>query len=155
MNGFEYRIAWYTLNSRVDHRGCLVWLNELDRNGYPSGQVYRRTYRMFYGEIPKGLELDHICRNRACINPLHLDAVTRSENMLRSMQARPGARRGPYAVGPASFCMRGHDLTGPNLYVSPGGQRHCRACSKMRTDDRYTRLTGRAPEQRRKWVRKT
>src|SRR6185295_6552302 len=74
---------------QMNYLGCWIWKSALDTGGY--GQFYdvktinshRWTYQHFIGPIPPGLDLDHLCRNRACCNPMHLEPVTRSENILR------------------------------------------------------------------------
>lgn len=74
---------------------CWFWKGGLDTNGYgcfkiPSKQViaHRFSYELFKGRIPKGLVIDHICRNKSCVNPDHLDAVTQKENISRAIRTR-------------------------------------------------------------------
>lgn len=76
----------------ISESGCWVWQHRIDRTGYGrtrkgSGGTNRLAHRVAYenlvGPIPSGLELDHLCRVRACINPKHLEPVTRQENVLR------------------------------------------------------------------------
>lgn len=75
----------------VDDAGCWVWQRSTWRNGYGRlkrdgkwVQAYRVYYERHVGPIPKGLTLDHLCRNRLCVNPTHLEPVTREENLLRA-----------------------------------------------------------------------
>jgi HNH endonuclease len=83
--------------------GCMEWLAPLTRGGY--GQItidsqvitaHRVAYALRVGEIPEGYAIDHLCRNRACVAPDHLEAVTRSENARRGVQARKEGRYGSY-----------------------------------------------------------
>jgi hypothetical protein len=73
--------------------GCWVWQRGLNPvSGYgqmSSGEYAHRTmYRKHKGEIPEGMQIDHLCRVRACINPDHLEVVTRSENARRGLAGR-------------------------------------------------------------------
>ena len=82
--------------------------------------AHRFSYELFKGPIPNGYQIDHLCRNRPCVNPDHLEAVTQQENIRR---ARSG------------FCIRGHDLSDPtHLYIRPdNGKNMCRTCSAIRS----------------------
>lgn len=85
------------LYERVDRRpaGCWLWTGTIAPNGYGyfaikgrSQQAHRVAYELLVGPIPDGLDLDHLCRVRACVNPDHLEPVTRSENNRRGFEAR-------------------------------------------------------------------
>lgn len=115
----------------VDANGCWVYPS-LNENGYGIiGEGLRggrkvRTHRVmfeaFRGEIPVGLVLDHLCRNRACCNPDHLDPVTPGVNVLR------GVRKTEQTT-----CKHGHPFTPDNTRVT-ARQRVCKACAKRRSD---------------------
>lgn len=90
--------------------------------------VHRVAYVMYHGLIPKGLELDHLCRNRKCYNPEHLEAVSHKENVRRGMA---GKHTNHHNTG-ITHCKRGHEFTKENTYVRPNGARNCRTCKKQR-----------------------
>ena len=121
--------------SKVDRKSndeCWEWLGS--DNGHEYGRFYagggkdnpltyyahRYSYTLYYGEIPEGLEIDHLCKNRKCVNPLHLEAVTTKVNVLRSDSLSAKRAR-------QEFCIRGHPLFGDNLYEA-GGKRMCKQC---------------------------
>ena len=82
--------------------------------------THRVAWEAYRGPIPDGLTVDHICRNRLCINPQHLRLLTNEENGRSNGQAIK------------SHCPRGHEYSGDNLYITPKGHRICRACSRIR-----------------------
>ncbi len=110
---------------------CWVWTGHL-RRGYGTlmqdgrdGSAHRFAYESFVGPIPEGLEIDHLCRNRACVNPAHMEPVSRRENILRGEgTAAKNARK--------THCKRGHALSGENVYLYRGTMRHCRECNRER-----------------------
>jgi hypothetical protein len=117
--------------------GCWVWQRQISTSGYGMTSyqgkymgAHRAVYLLEKGEIPEGLELDHLCRNRACINPEHLEPVTRRENLLRG-ETRTARR------ARQTHCKRGHEFTPENTIID-GGTRRCRACKNER-DRNYAR----------------
>jgi HNH endonuclease len=84
-------------------------------------RVHRLVYHFTIGPLPRGLQIDHRCRNPACANVRHLDVVTCRENLMRG--DTPAARNAA-----KSHCKRGHRLAGANLYRYRDGRRSCRMC---------------------------
>lgn len=87
---------FYFINSK---NGCWEWIRALMTGGYASFwyegknvKASRFFYEKFIGKIPKGLQLDHLCRNRKCVNPKHLEPVTLKENLRRGLRSRLGRR---------------------------------------------------------------
>ena len=120
---------------------CWEWLGRLDQDGYglsPNRSVndrgaHRAMYRLYVGPIPEGLTLDHLCRNRSCVNPAHLEPVLNAEN----------TRRGGNAI--KTHCVNGHEFTEANIYRYtneryPNGRRTCKACIFERSTARRKRL---------------
>ncbi|MFJ1995270.1 HNH endonuclease signature motif containing protein [Streptomyces asiaticus] len=103
---------------------CWLWTGRLNRSGYAEMKVngrYRMAHRVAYeelvGPIPDGLQLDHLCRIRHCLNPAHLEPVTSAEN----------TRRSPLRNEIKTHCKKGHPYSAGNTYVWRG-HRHCRIC---------------------------
>lgn len=135
------------------NEGCWLWTSNLADTGY--GRFYYRgklrlahrfVYEHFRGAITCGLELDHLCRNRNCVRPDHLEPVTHQENMRRGMEARGLATDDPvrkprrWVRGPnrdetlLTHCRRGHEYTPENTYIVPNREvraRRCRKCLRL------------------------
>jgi hypothetical protein len=90
------------------------------------GYAHRVAYVLSVGPIPKGLTIDHLCRNRGCVNPTHLEAVTQRENTLRSPIALAALNAAK------THCPKGHPYSGANVELR-GRSRGCRSCHQERS----------------------
>lgn len=114
--------------------GCWLWLAAASSLGYGyffDGKLklaHRVSYEMHVGPIPDGLDLDHLCRNPSCVNPDHLEPVTRKENINRGIVAQ--VHRVRYAK--ITHCPQGHAYDEKNTYRHPKGCRICRTCQRER-----------------------
>lgn len=110
----------------VQPDGCWEWVRGFDNMGYGSIVIARQTkrahravYEAFREPIPSGMELDHLCRNKRCVNPDHLEVVTHSENLRRH-----------YAT--VTTCPHGHAYDKATTYRDTAGKRRCRVCLRER-----------------------
>ena len=119
----------WTLKGAPDTTG---YVRIRDRGAKRYSHGHRVAYNLFKGPVPEGLQIDHLCRNRRCVNPDHLEAVTQRENILRGMGFAAIAVR-------TNRCTRGHEYTPENTLRYSGGKRDCRSCLKRRNDARPRR----------------
>jgi hypothetical protein len=126
--------------SKVDQKGeCWAWkgakgfdgyghfwlgMEEHRKTGHFLIQAHRYAFLLIRGSIPDNLTLDHLCRNRSCVNPKHLEPVTQRENVMRG--------EGLTAIqSKQTLCHKGHQFNDENTYIWHG-MRHCRACGRER-----------------------
>lgn len=124
--------------------GCWLWLGKITtphRYGVLSlttnGKIrelkaHQVAYQIYVGAIPGGLELDHKCRVRCCVNPDHLEPVTRRENIRRGASRVADNMR-------KTHCPQGHVYSHENTYLDPKGGRKCRECHRINERERSRR----------------
>lgn len=113
----------------TDANGCWPWIGILNFGGYgqfwydnKQGMAHKYSYRLHHGHIDESLTIDHLCRNRRCVNPTHLEQVSMRENRLRG--------ESPTAINyRKTHCPKGHEYTPENTCVV-AGKRHCRTCQR-------------------------
>lgn len=129
--------------SKVDASGdCWVWTASVSIGGYGKYSIssggkttypyaHRHSYSILVGDVPAGMDLDHVCRNRRCVNPDHLEPVTHRENLLRGgTLAGVNARK--------THCKNGHEFTEENTRTNGKG-RACMTCHRAWDKARYAR----------------
>lgn len=111
---------------------CIEWTGAIDGDGYGRkliGGKWKLAHRLEYekknGLIPQRMVIDHLCRNRRCVNPEHMEVVTSAQNTRRGNGiASLNAKK--------VFCKNGHPLNGDNLEPDKGGRRQCKTCARAR-----------------------
>lgn len=126
---------------KVNDSGCWEWLGYISQKGY--GQLscncrgiaaHTFSYELFIGPVPMGLELDHLCNVKHCVNPVHLEPVTQAENMRRAggyaLLAQKGGRARGVQLKAKTHCPQGHPYDAVNTYINKGA-RNCRICPQL------------------------
>ena len=128
------------LVEKIEKReGCWIFTGAIATSGYGrigfrnrTLQAHRASYEVFVGKIPDGLHLDHLCGNKRCVNPDHLEPVTQSENNLRAAIVR---------VANTTHCKYGHEFTPENTFMHKRGGRQCRPRHNLSSKARRRGMT--------------
>lgn len=126
----------------VGDNGCWVWTGWNARGygyfraGGRMNMAHRYSYELHRAEIPEGLVIDHLCRNKACVNPWHLEPVTQRVNVQRGEAGESLRRR----RGGMTECRNGHPFDDDNTRVDKRGRRSCKACYRVYDRERKRAL---------------
>lgn len=119
---FESKIEWIPFST------CWWWNGSIESNGYGRFKAggrkwspHRLAYEHWNGQLKDGLEIDHLCRNRSCVNPAHLEQVTHRENSRRGLSGRFNAEK--------INCSKGHPFSAENTRFNDN-RRICMTCNK-------------------------
>lgn len=135
--------------SATSAEGCWNWNGPISIYGYgrlmesvgnrktKQLMAHRFAYEEVIGKIEEGMTIDHVCRNKSCVNPAHMEIVTRGENSTRAHSKNMNAMRD-------NCCIRGHKIEGENVVLEKrknGSQRkRCKACAKLRDSKRSRKV---------------
>jgi hypothetical protein len=126
-------VRFWSMVEKEGHNGCWQWISSLRYSRYPhfclGGRwgktilAHRYSYELFFGKIPEGMQIDHLCRNKCCVNPSHMEVVTPRVNVLRgdTVVAKNAMK---------THCLRGHPFDRENTGISHDG-RYCKTCKKL------------------------
>ena len=121
----------------IDENNCWNWTGHITKNGYGMTSIgnkqymaHRYTYEWKFGKIKDKLVIDHLCRNRKCVNPDHLEVVTLQENINRGLLGNLKHLRNEAYCKTRTHCALGHELNGKNLYITSRNHKICKKCLK-------------------------
>jgi len=151
---FEQRF-WQKVDASGGASACWPWTAAIDARGYgsfsrgPKKVKAHRAAAILAGmDIPDGMMIDHLCKNRRCVNPAHLRVVTPRQNSVENSDSQGAVNAGK------THCHRGHPFVGANVYVRKNGGRYCRECGAIRSRLWYQTHRIEKIERSKAWNRK-
>lgn len=147
---YKLEVRFWKYIGPMDANGCWPWVGSVNNGGYGQfqfngkyGMAHKYSYLLYKGDIVAPLTVDHLCRNRRCVNPSHMEIVTNKENILRGFS--------PSALNSRKTqCLRGHKYSSANTYLDKLGHRFCRKCKRERDKTYYYSELGSQRNIRRK-----
>jgi len=125
---------------RLRQHGCWEWQASVRKDGYGRFAInskpelsHRIAYYLVSGPMPRELEIDHLCRNRLCVNPSHMELVSKRVNILRGECHAANNKR-------KTHCKSGHELTELNIYTVSLPKRKCKFCARARSARKYEKM---------------
>ena len=116
---------------KIIDSGCWEWQGRISNKGYAhffwdksTKNAHRFSYKQYVGPLTKGLQIDHLCRNKTCVNPSHLEQVTQQVNISRIPRHTK------------THCKKGHEYTPENSYFYKETKRCCRICLRLKNQKR-------------------
>lgn len=132
---------------------CWFWTGAMFQNGYAAikagrraARAHRVSYETFIGPIPDDLTIDHLCRNKSCVNPDHLEPVTNKENFLRAVFPKTHG----FNKREKTHCPKGHAYDTQNTHITPQGWRKCKICQRQKSNEWHAKNR----EYNRDWQRR-
>jgi hypothetical protein len=130
----------------VSKNACWNWVGARNSDGYgiiiinyKQVRVHRFIYEYYHGQICPDLQIDHLCRNRICANPDHLEQVTTQENTRRGMVGKHNkhSKGENHYQRKKTHCIHGHEFTEENTSNRKDGTRACKSCHRIREKLQY------------------
>ena len=128
--------------TRLDANGCWIWEGSTrgEYGKFRKRAAHRWSYEHFVGPIPPACDLHHECHVKLCVNPGHLEPLTRRDHLLHGHAANP-----TIVNSQKTHCLNGHEFTNQNTIIDRNGYRQCRVCDRRRKAEHRARKAQHGP----------